>query len=75
MKDIIQSIIIPKYLGSKNSAIEWVKEHFIFKKIDIRPATYRFRQRDPLQLKRQYPNGHYIIKTLQNGVQLVIYLV
>lgn len=62
----VQSVLIPKKKFSKKEAINYIKKHFQFKKIDEKPNYYRFRQFDPKK------HAHYFSKKLKNGVILVI---
>jgi len=64
---IIQSVLVPKNKFSKEEAINYIKKHFKFKKIDEtqRKNFYSFRQFNPTQ------GSSYSTKKLKNGVELV----
>jgi len=64
---IIQTVLIPKNKFSKEEAINYIKKHFKFKKIDEtqRKNFYSFRQFNPTQ------GSSYSTKKLKNGVELV----
>jgi hypothetical protein len=62
----VQSVLIPKNKFTKSQAINYIKEHFKYKKIDETKNYYRFRQFKPKK------NSHYISKKISNGVILVI---
>jgi hypothetical protein len=64
----VQSVLIPKNKFSKKEAINYIKEHFKFKKIDDtqRPNFYSFRQFKPTK------GSNYSTKKLKNGVELVL---
>jgi len=64
----VQSVLIPKNKFSKKEAINYVKEHFKFKKIDEtqRKNFYSFRQFKPTK------GSSYSTKKLNNGVELVL---
>lgn len=70
-ESVIQSIIIPKKFMSKRRAIEWVKKHYRYEKIDETDNTYRFRQIDPKRLEKR-GMIKYFTTSLSNGVQLII---
>jgi hypothetical protein len=65
---IIQSVLVPKSKFSKSEAIEYVKKHFKFIKIDDnqRKNFYSFRQFNPSK------GSNYSTKILKNGVELVL---
>jgi hypothetical protein len=64
----VQSVLIPKNKFSKEEAINYIKEHFKFKKIDEnqRHNFYSFRQFKPTK------GSSYSTKILNNGVELVL---
>jgi putative sterol carrier protein len=64
----VQSVLIPKNKFSKEEAINYIKEHFKFKKIDDnqRKNFYSFRQFKPTK------GSNYSTKKLNNGVELVL---
>lgn len=62
----VQSILIPKKKFSRSQAIDYIKKHFQYKKIDEKRNYYRFRQFNPKK------NSHYSSKKLKNGIILVI---
>ena len=62
----VQSVLIPKKYFTQKQAIQYIKKHFQFKKIDETKKYYRFRQFKPNK------NSHYISKKISNGVILVI---
>jgi hypothetical protein len=64
---IIQSVLVPKNKFSKKEAIDYIKKHFKFRKIDEnqRHNFYSFRQFDPTK------GSNYSTKKLKNGVELV----
>lgn len=62
----IQSVLIPKKKFTRNEAINYVKKHFKYKKIDEKKNYYRFRQFNP------HKDSSYSSKKLKNGVILVI---
>ena len=66
-KSIIQTVLVPKSKFTKNQAINYIKQHFKFKKIDEhqRPSFYSFRQFKPTK------GSNYSTKILKNGVELV----
>jgi putative SOS response-associated peptidase YedK len=70
MSTVLQGIIIPKHYMSKRRAIDWVKKHYEYKKIDETPNTWRFRQQDPRLLATRGFHSYYTY-TLPNGVRLV----
>jgi hypothetical protein len=61
----IQSVLVPKDKFTIAEAIKYIREHFEYKKIDVAPSYFRFRQFDPT------PNSKYFTKVLNNGVELV----
>jgi len=65
---IIQSVLVPKSKFTKKQAINYVKKHFKFKKIDEnqRHNFYSFRQFNPTK------GSKYSTKILKNGVELVL---
>ena len=64
----VQSVLVPKNKFSKKEAINYIKEHFKFKKIDEtqRKNFYSFRQFNPTK------GSSYSTKKLNNGVELVL---
>ena len=64
----VQSVLVPKNAYSLEEAIDYVKKHFQFKKLDVfqRPNYFSFRQFNPR------PNAKYFTKKLDNGILLVI---
>lgn len=63
----VQSVIFDNTRWTIKRAIEWLKAHgFVFKKVDIKPRTYRFRQLDPNKFNK------YRIKQTADGISLVI---
>ena len=72
INDNIQSVLVPKSSFTKQEAINYVKEHFQYKKLDVnqRKNFYSFRQFDP-HIFPDYKYSYSII-TLKNGVELVI---
>ena len=65
----IQSVLIPKKNFTFQKAKKYIKDNnYIFKKVDIAPNFFRFRQLEP----ELFDNKSYITKTLDNGVLLVI---
>ena len=67
----ISTIIIPKKLFNEEQAIDFVKEHFKYKKIRETKKSYFFRQTTPAHLKKLgYTN--YKTTKLPNGIDIVI---
>jgi len=65
-KSIIQSVLVPKATFTKKQAIQYIKKHFKFIKIDDKPLNYyRFRQFKPTK------GSKYSTKNLNNGVKLI----
>lgn len=65
----IQSVLIPKKNFTFQKAKKYIRDNnYIFKKVDITPNFFRFRQLEP----ELFDNKSYITKTLDNGVLLVI---
>ena len=65
----IQSVLIPKKNFTFQKAKKYIRDNnYIFKKVDIAPNFFRFRQLEP----ELFDNKSYITKTLDNGVLLVI---
>jgi hypothetical protein len=72
VNDNVQSVLVPKSSFTKQEAIDYVKEHFQYKKLDVnqRKNFYSFRQFDP-HILPDYKYSYSIV-TLKNGVELVI---
>lgn len=71
----IQSILVPKkrFRNDKELAKDWILANgFHVRNIDETENFYRFRQYEPLYLKRKYGLETYRTKKLQNGVEFVI---
>ena len=67
----VQSVVFPRNVFTKKKAITWItKNGYVYKKLDITPTQYRFRQRPPVT--GSLTSGHYISKRLPNGVILVL---
>lgn len=65
-KSIIQSVLVPKATFTKKQAIQYIKKHFKFIKIDDKPLNYyRFRQFKPTK------GSKYSTKKINNGVKLI----
>ena len=70
----LQSIIFPKSKFTKKQAYQWIQFHGYKIKFgnkkgpDITLNYYRFRQRAPNK------NANYYIKTLNNGIKLVLFI-
>jgi hypothetical protein len=62
----IQSVLIPKNKFTRTKAINYIKKHFQYKKIDEKKNYFRFRQFNP------HKEATYSSKKLNNGVILVI---
>lgn len=76
MHEVIQSILIPKSNFSLDEAIQYIKDHYIFKKVDIdrNTAYYRFRQYTPRYLKEK--KGLTNVKTViekKTGIHKIIF--
>ena len=74
MSELVQSILIPRKLYTKNEANNWVYQHYTLKKLYITTHFFRYRQIDPNYLKRKYPNGYFRNKMLDNGIYIILYL-
>ena len=73
---VIQSILIPKDKFSLEEAIQYVKDHYKFKKVDIPHLTafYRFRQMGGRYIKEKL--GLHNVKTVidrKTGIRNIIY--
>lgn len=73
---VLQSILIPKDKFSLDEAIQYVKDHYKFKKVDIPQSTnfYRFRQMGPRYIKEKL--GLHNAKTVidkKTGIRKIIY--
>jgi hypothetical protein len=73
---VIQSILIPKDKYSLDEAIQYVKDNYKFKKVDIPQSTafYRFRQMGPRYIKEKL--GLKNVKTVidkKTGIRKIIY--
>jgi len=64
--DNVQSVLVPRDKYTINEAMDYVKKHFKFKKLDIKANYYRFRQFEPRE------NAKYFTKKLDNDIMLVI---
>ena len=64
----IQSVIFPKDQWSLQKARSWLKSHKYKKmEVDVKPNTYRFRQKPPTKGVK-----YYTVK-LNNGIGLIIH--
>lgn len=65
----VQSVLIPKKNFTFQKAKKYIRDNnYIFKKVDIAPNYYRFRQVEP----ELFNDKTYFTKTLNDGVLLVI---
>lgn len=69
-QSILQSVIIPKKIMTRKQAIDYVKLHFKYKKIEETENNYRFKQLSPEYLKKIGYNKYYT-KTQDSGIKLV----
>ncbi len=70
---LVQSVIFKKSKYSLEEAKKWLKENkYKYKGVDEKKEFWRFRQLNPVTVKRK-GYGHYITKPLENsGVELII---
>jgi len=70
----IQSVLIPRERYSLDEAIDYIKEHFKFKKVDITPKYYRFRQYQPKYLTNKLHLNNVMTSTnKETGIKLIIF--
>ncbi len=70
----IQSVLIPKEYYSLDEAIDYIKEHYKYKKVDVTTHYYRFRQYQPKYLKEKLGLTNIFTKENKNSkVKLIIY--
>jgi hypothetical protein len=72
----VQSILIPKENFTLEEAIQFVKENYIFKKVDFPPSSkfYRFRQYSPKHLTNVLKlNNVKTVKDKKTGIEKIIY--
>lgn len=67
----VQSVIFKKSKWSLKNAKSWLTSHHYKlkhrgKPVDVKPLTYRFRQKDPSMFKRM------VTKKLPNGISFII---
>jgi hypothetical protein len=50
---VVQSVLLRRDKFTQSEAIQWILDHnYKFKKLDITPEYFRFRQHDPSPLKK-----------------------
>jgi hypothetical protein len=65
----VQSILFPRQKFSRIESETWLKQNnFKIKKIDITPRFYRYRQLNPIAIKKK----SFITKQLDNDVILIM---
>lgn len=68
----VQSVVIKKTDNDLNKSANWIiKNGFELKKIDETKNSFRFRQLDPANLRKQGFN-HYVSKPISNDITLIL---